>query len=91
MKLSDPMQFKRHDPQSELLYRITYPCKYNDSLQPLGLFVEWLLPVINGAYVINEGVKLFMITLLFFRHYTKNICILRNRLINFITVNLQHG
>jgi len=47
-------------------------------------------PGINGAYVIYEGVKLFMITL-FFRHYIQNMCILRNRLINFITVNLKHG
>jgi len=39
---------------------------------------------------IYEGVKFFMTTLLFFRHYIKNICILRNRLINFITVNLKH-
>jgi len=54
-------------------------------------FVEWLLPEINGAYGIYEGVKFFMITLLFFRHYIKNVCILRNRLINFITVNLKHG
>jgi len=44
-----------------------------------------------GAYVMYEGVKLFIITLLFFRHYIKNICILRNRLINFIAVNLKHG
>jgi len=55
------------------------------------LFVEWLLPRINGAYVIYEGVKLFMITLLFFRHYIQNVCILRNRLINFVTVNLNHS
>jgi len=46
------------------------------------LFVEWQ---------INEGVKLFMITLLFFRHYIRNICILRNKFINFIAVNLKHG
>ena len=45
----------------------------------------------NCAYVIYEGVKLFMITLLFFRHYIQNICILRNRLISIITVNLKHG
>jgi len=55
------------------------------------LFVEWLLLGINGTYVIYEDVKFFVITLLFFRHYIKNICILRNRLINFITVNLKHG
>ena len=55
------------------------------------LFVEWPLPGINGAYVIYEGVKLFMIILLFFRHYIQNISILRNRLISFITVNLKHG
>jgi len=44
------------------------------------LFVEWQAATgNNGAYVIYEGVKFFMIALLFFRHYIKNICILRNR------------
>jgi len=37
------------------------------------LFVEWLLPGINGAYVIYEDVKLFMITLLYFSDTTLKI------------------
>ena len=63
-----------------------YTCSISNKADEL---VEWPLPGIDGAYVIYD-VKLFMITL-FFRHYIQNIHILRNRLINFITVNLKQS